>query len=431
MTLRPYQTDLVDRCARAYLAHRAVVMQMATGGGKTRCAATIIQRALARGRRVVFAAHLDAIIGDTIRRLADDGITAGAVQAGRAADPTAPVQVCSLQTLHSRGEAPPADLVILDECHRAVAPTVTAILQRYPKAKLLGLTATPERGDGQPLGDVFSHMECGPSVRELQALGVLVPCQVYAPKKYVAEGIASEPIDAIRKHASGRQTVVFCASVEASRLLAEQAAADGLAAAHVSGEEDMQQRRETLAAFAEKRVQVLTNCMVLTEGWDAPCAEVCILARGCTADSTYLQMVGRVLRSSPGKTYATLVDLKGAIHRHGMPDEPREYSLTRGIHTTRGKRLALRSCPMCGRTFETASECVCGHVFPKKPPPKVRATEVELVAAADPRKVWRRFEELRRIARERQYKPTWVGIQFKTEFGFWPRWSAVEKGRYG
>ena len=172
MILRPDQRELVERVRAEYRSGaRSVLMQGATGFGKTTTAADIIARAVARGRRVVFAAHLDALIDDTGDRLTRAGIEHGIIQADRPTNPTAPVQVCSLATLHRRCESPPADLVIVDECHRSMASSVRTVLESYPLARLLGLTATPERGDGAPLGDVFERLVCGPSVAELTTRG--------------------------------------------------------------------------------------------------------------------------------------------------------------------------------------------------------------------------------------------------------------------
>lgn len=156
--LRPYQVDLIARVQAAYReGAQAVCAQSATGSGKTHCAAAgIIAPSLARGRRVLFLADLEEILFDTVGRLRALGLPAAAITRGRAEDPTAPVQVASQQTLTSwlaRGvELPPADRVILDECHGSSATTTRALLAalRGRGARLLGLTATPARGDGQP-----------------------------------------------------------------------------------------------------------------------------------------------------------------------------------------------------------------------------------------------------------------------------------------
>jgi superfamily II DNA or RNA helicase len=128
LSLRPYQRDLADRVRTEYRAGaRSVLMQLGTGGGKTTTAASFIASSVALRRRVVFAAHLDALIDDTSDRLRRAGIEHGIVQADRPMNPTASVQVCSLATLHRRGERPYADFLIVDEAHRAAAPSIRGV----------------------------------------------------------------------------------------------------------------------------------------------------------------------------------------------------------------------------------------------------------------------------------------------------------------
>jgi superfamily II DNA or RNA helicase len=229
--LRPYQIDAIASVQQCYReGARAVLLQMPTGSGKTASAAMgIIAPSVARGRRVIFLADLEEIILDTTERLRRDGLHAAPILDGRAADPTAPVQVASQQTLVSwqrRGiELPPADRVILDECHGAPAATVRGLLghlrDRNGGALLLGLTATPARGDGLPL-DEFDRIVCGPQPRELVALGALVPCEVLSPGTMLDRVIAMDPVEAVLTLGAGRRCVVFAPhGAEARRIAAD------------------------------------------------------------------------------------------------------------------------------------------------------------------------------------------------------------------
>jgi hypothetical protein len=231
--LRPYQIDAIASVQQCYReGARAVLLQMPTGSGKTASAAMgIIAPSVARGRRVIFLADLEEIILDTTERLRRDGLHAAPILDGRAADPTAPVQVASQQTLVSwqrRGlELPPADRVILDECHGAPAATVRGLLGhlRDRGALLLGLTATPARGDGLPL-DEFDRIVCGPQPRDLVALGALVPCEVLSPGTMLDRGIAMDPVEAVLTLGAGRRCVVFAPhGAEARRIAADLTAA--------------------------------------------------------------------------------------------------------------------------------------------------------------------------------------------------------------
>lgn len=359
MRLRDYQIDIVGRCSAAFRSKgRTGVMQLGTGGGKTATASEIIRRTVERGNRALFGAHLDTLVGDTFARLVAAGVHAGYVQAGRPSDPTAPTQVASLQTMTARGERPPADLVIVDECHRAASPTIRAILESYPEAWILGLTATPQRGDGQPL-DVFEWMECGPSVRELTRQGHLVPCDVLAPAE-PTEALVSEPVDAYLRHVPGQRALVFAASVDHAEWIAYGMNARGVPAAVVTGETPRADRERARVEFAAGRIKVLASVNVFIEGWDCPETEAIILAREFGVVGGFLQAIGRGLRPTAGKTRCTVIDLRGAVNLHGLPDEDRVWSLAGKPRRTE-RLAALRRCLECAAIFRPASECPrCG-----------------------------------------------------------------------
>lgn len=259
-----------------------------------------------------------------------------------------------------------ANGVLVHNCHHAVAETYAPILAALPTARVLGLTATPQRGDGKPLGDLFDDLVIGAQYSELLKAGHLVPCRVLRPEEHLGSDFARDPVEAWLEHAGTRQGFVFARSVEASRDIAKRLTAAGVPAANVDGGLTQRTREGRLEAFRRGEIRVLTNVHVLTEGVDIPQAEVCMLARSPNAAGTYLQMVGRVLRPAPGKTTAMLIDLPGASHVHGIPTADREYSLTgRSIKTT-GE--SLRVCPECGNTQPSAlRECEsCGFRWPRK-----------------------------------------------------------------
>jgi superfamily II DNA or RNA helicase len=158
-----------------------------TASGKTVIAAEFIRGYFEAGQRVMVLAHRREIIAQTARWLTDCGLQPGVIQAGFADDPTAALQVASVQTLHARAirsirlALPAADLLVADECHHAPARTWRAIIDAYPDAVVLGLTATPCRGDGRGLGSIFEALIEAPQVAELIDGGYLVPTVVYAP----------------------------------------------------------------------------------------------------------------------------------------------------------------------------------------------------------------------------------------------------------
>ena len=364
LSLRPYQSSLVEQVSEAFRSGaRSAVMQLGTGGGKTATASAILARTVARGRRAVFLAHLDSLLDDTRERLSTAGLRAGYVQAGRPVDPDAPIQVCSMQTLHSRGVRPPADLVIVDECHRAMGASIRGILDAYPKAWLLGLTATPQRGDAKPLGDVFERLICGPSNRWLTDAGFLVPVDVLAPASFSEKALVDEPVAAYAKHAAGSRAIVFAANVAHAEKLTAEFNAEGFAARCVTGETSREERRAVREAVTTGEVLVLVGVSVFIEGFDLPAIETVVLARGFTVTGAFLQSIGRGLRPCPatGKARCTVIDLRGCVHIHGLPDEDRVWSLT-GKAVRRAETVtALRRCAGCLAIFRPAKRCPrCG-----------------------------------------------------------------------
>ena len=418
--LRPYQQRAIADVRAAYRRTRRVLLVAPTGFGKTATASALIQWAVAKGRRVVFAVHRREIVRDTLRRLEGAGVPCGLVMAGeRPSD--APVQVCSVQTLVARAAAPPADLLVWDEAHHCAADTYREIAAQYPRAWHLGLTATPERADGVGLRDAFDELVVGATVRELQEQGYLAECDVIAPLVR-QKGLAMEPAAAWEKYAQGRPTVVFHATVHESLRFAREL---GSACAHIDGSMGRAHRDAQLDSFQRGRVQVLSNVYVLTEGWDAPRAKVCILARGCGSPGTYLQMVGRVLRRA-GDERALVVDLTGVVRDHGLPDKDWDFSLDGIGRKEKSDRESISQCLVCGFVTRSASRGTacrqCGTAWPPPQPTLIQRADLHAVSDVVPR--WKRDEDLAwwtRLAEDCGYKPGWASVRFKEKYGFWPR----------
>lgn len=382
MTLRDYQRDAVEKVRAAYRdGARSVVLQIGTGAGKTHTAAGgMIAPAALRGRRVVFLAHLDALITDTHARLTGAGIHAGFIQAGRPSDPTSPVQVASIATLHSRGERPPADLLVIDECHHAQSASVREILAAYPTAWLLGITATVQRGDGRALGDVFERLVCGPTNAWLTANGFLVPCDVLAPVSFSEDALADDPVDAYKKHARGTRAIVFAGSVAQAKELAERFTTAGHPAEYILGETDRDTRERLRDEVRAGTTRILVGVGVFVEGFDLPAIETVILARGFTVTGGFLQAIGRGLRPCPetGKTRCTVIDLRGSVHLHGLPDDDRVWSLDGTAVRRADVRTALRRCGECLAVFRPARTCPrCGAKAVSAPRVKKVLTRAE------------------------------------------------------
>lgn len=354
--LRDYQQRAISDLRAVYArGRRAPCLVIPTGGGKTIIAAEIIRSAIARGRRVLFLAHRTELLEQSVLKLDAAGVSdVRMIQAARdLGRPDAPVTVASVPTMARRSTEIPADLVVFDEAHHVVAKTWKQIADRYRHAAILGLTATPQRSDGSPLGDVFDALVVGATVRELTELGHLAPCRVWAPPNALESGeLAVSPIDAYLEHGEGQRAVVFCATVEHAQEIASSMVARGVATEVVHGGLAAASRSDVLKRFRAGVVRAVCNVHVLTEGWDDPACSVCILARKPQHAGTYLQMVGRVLRPADGKQQAKLLDLGGVSLIHGTPDMDRSYSLD-GKAISGAEREAIRQCPSCGAVFRS------------------------------------------------------------------------------
>lgn len=367
VSLRAYQQRGIAELRAAFARGRKAPCYVSpTGSGKTRVAAEIMRLLVGRGKRALFLARRVELLDQCARSLQEIGLPARVIQAERnGAD--SPIVVASVPTLVSDGWAdrlPEANLVIWDECHGIKARTSLELKQRYPHAYHLGLTATPARGDGSPLGDAFDEIVVGVTVAELVALGHLVPARVFAPATILdPRTLALEPVEAFERHCAGRQTIVFAASVEHARTIAVSFTTRGVRAEYVSGES--RDRSDVIARYAAGETQVLVNVSILVEGWDDPPTSAAIFARRFTHAGSYLQACGRTLRPAPSKSDAVIVDLCGSALVHGTPDAERTFSLDgKAIRTN--DREPLRQCSTCGGvTAGGRPACpYCGAAFP-------------------------------------------------------------------
>lgn len=370
-----FQSDLIDRTSAEYAkGAECVCMQAPTGGGKTAMAITIIKRSRVRraSTRVIFAAHLFAILDSTVTRARSEGMHVGVIQSGEPADATAPLQIASLGTLWSmmsRGvPLPPCDLFILDEAHRARARTIDAIARALmaanPRCRLLWLTATPARGDNQGLGrssgGLCDALVCGPSPRDLQQRGVLVPFRVICPSHRRESGIEMDPVEAYHTYMPGRRAIVFARDQAHARDVAGRFGPD--ARLVLGGEGDLDQRRASIDAVRDSPSGVLVTVRALAEGLDVPGIDGVITTHKLeTSVAGYLQQPGRGARASAGKSDCVFVDLTGATYVWGLPDIDRVWSLNGEACAAGGRAAGLCTCEKCHAVFEPDDVCpVCG-----------------------------------------------------------------------
>jgi DNA repair protein RadD len=471
IVLHQFQRTAVEQIEGELAAGSAKVLVVApTGAGKTVIASDLIKRVVAKHKRVLFFAHRREIIQQTSRRLHRNGVSHGIIMAGADGGlrPQAPVQVASIDTLRARAlnrdviPLPLADIIFIDEAHHARALTYGRLIDAYPKAAVIGLTATPCRGDGRGLGNIFTKLiEC-PQVDEMIGFGVLVRSRVYAPVDpdltgvrtqngdYVINQLASrmntdELVGDIVTHwlryGERRRTVVFAVDVAHSVHIRNEMSCAGVRAEHLDANTPISEREAILARLASGETELVTNCMILTEGWDMPEVGCCILARPTKQMGLYRQMIGRVLRAAERKQDAIILDHSGACYRHGLPEDHVEWTLLvdrRAINPAHEKRkvraeFRLSECPACNALMALPPCGHCGWL------PKPRARDVEVVDGElglvtggrtqapfyDTATCVRWHGMLAFIARDRGYKSGWTAHKYREKFGSYPPWGAV------
>lgn len=440
MELRDYQRAAVE----AILTVRAErpILVAPTGSGKTVMAVAIAERV---GGRVLWLAHRRELIDQAARHLVDVGAMVGILKAGVPAAPLAPVQVASVQTLVRR-DMPPADLVVVDEAHHVGAESYRTILSAYPEAMLLGLTATPFRLDGRGLGDAFDRIIVAATTAELCEQGVLHAPRVWASSAPDLRGVhvvagdynvgalakrvnnstlTGDIVQTWQRRAAGRRTVAFAVDVAHSQAIVAAFQAAGVPAEHLDGRTPADDRTAILARLASGETQVVSNCMVLTEGWDLPALECAIVARPTASLNLHLQMIGRVMRACHGKDGAIVLDHAGNHHVHGLVTRRLEYSLDGSTRVGSSEPLGLRRCPQCGLMFALHEDACpeCGWV-----PEVRRAGEIGVAAGGElvefddsnfeyRRQVWQLLEAEREAA---GFREGWSRYRYIERFGVEP-----------
>ena len=407
ITLRPYQADIIERTRAALTQHKCVLITSPTGSGKTALATLMLGNAAKKGRRSFFICHRVELIEQTAAAFEKSGISFGLIAAGMRPDPYQQVQICSVDTLKNRASnIQPPDFCVWDECHRVAAAGWSKLHGLYDKAYHIGLTATPERLDGQGLGKWFTYMVTGPTVKRLIEEGYLCDYKVYGVKKtpdfsgikqkmgdydiQAATALVDTPVitgDAISHYqrlCNGKRAVVFCLGVPHSRHVVEQFKSMGIPAEHVDGTTPREQRRETVNRFRKGETLVLCNVQIVHEGFDLADIEVVIMLRPTASLGLYLQMVGRALRPMKGKPYAIILDHVGntKAERHGLPCEEREWSLDAKKRKKKGedKSPGIRQCPQCFHVHYFAPACPsCGFVYEIKNQRDIEVIDGELV----------------------------------------------------
>jgi len=408
--LRPYQLEAIEAVRQEIRqGARKVLLIAPTGSGKTVMFCDVIQRAAAKGSRCVVIAHRRELVAQASQKLNAFGVQHGIVQAGFPTAPHRPVQVASIQTLRARpGILQRVDIAVVDEAHHIVGSTYQDALARWPGALVLGVTATPWRLDGKGLGDVFPAHVVARTPRQLRDEGFLVQVGGWEYEGIDTEGarvqrgdfvagdlrasaisrrVVGDVVSEWLTHAAGVRTVLFALDIEHSQVMTAAFRAAGVAAEHVDGEMPTAELDAVLRRLRNGETRVVCNCNVLTEGFDCPELECCILARPTLSTALYLQMVGRVLRPSPDKFAARIHDHAGCLAAHGHPYAERDYSPLLSANRKRGEKAKQttieRRCPSCKSVLARYPCDSCGYA----PDPKELQRQYEFEEARARKKI--------------------------------------------
>ena len=389
--LRDYQASIAEAVRGAYRHRYAAPLIVApTGSGKTVIFAYIAHHAALRGKRVLILAHRIELVDQISEALSAAGQSHGIIAAGYPYRAAHECYVASLQTYVRRLHIFAPDLIIIDEAHHALGRnTYGKIIAAYPAARRLGVTATPVRLSGEGLSGMFDTMVIGPTVQELIDRGYLSPPRVFAPPGIDTAGLHSRGGDYLTgeltarsdrpsitgdafshylKHAEGKAALAFCCSVEHAEHVAALFRSGSVSALALHGGTDRGLRREAVADFRAGLIQVLTSCELFQEGFDVPQVECGIMLRPTQSLGLWLQQCGRILRPSPGKTSAIILDHAGNALKLGLPTEKQAWSLTATRETAvKGPRpRSVKVCPHCfAASYAGPAACPnCGQAYP-------------------------------------------------------------------
>lgn len=344
MELRPYQQEAKDAIFEQWdNGVKKTLLVLPTGCGKTVVFAKVTEDCVRQGNRVLILAHRGELLDQAADKLMK---TTGLGCALEKAENTClgswfRVVVGSVQSLmrQKRLDQFPEDFfdtIIIDEAHHCISDSYQKVLQHFPDAQILGVTATPDRGDMQNLGQFFESLAYEYTLPKAIKEGYLTPIKALTiPLKIdmssvsiqagdfkvgdigtaldpYLEGIAEE----MKKYCSDKKTVVFLPLVKTSQKFRDLLNEHGFQAAEVNG--TSQDRAEILADFEDGKYNVLCNSMLLTEGWDCPSVDCIVVLRPTKVRSLYCQMVGRGTRLFPGKDHLLLLDFLWHTERHEL-----------------------------------------------------------------------------------------------------------------
>lgn len=460
MELRYYQQDSITLAKNSLSqGNKRVIIDLATGGGKSLVCEAIIQGALSKCKRVMFLVNRVQLADQMSDHLNRAKISHGIIQGSNTRSTYSDCVIASIDTIHARGY-PDVDLIIGDEIHGAAgSKKYLKLIEHYKDIPIIGVTATSfVKGLGKQysFGRLFEDVVRAITIPELIEQGFLVDVDIYAPcdpdlkgVKIVAGDYQEEQLAAAmdkpqlvgdiiktwNKLARGKQTIVFAVDIAHSMHIVEQFNKNGVSAEHIDYKMDYEEKKSIVKRFKNREFTVLSNCSLLAEGFDAPATEVMILARPTRNLKRYMQMAGRVLWIFEGKESAIILDHSGSTKQLGYPTEHREVFLCDGKPKTSSgsdnkekKEFELSKCSQCDFLRKKSGKCpICGHLPIRQSEVETIDGELKIMTKKEKAKNFSIFDKQRwwssflYIADKKGKSRSYALAQYKNKFGVWPR----------
>lgn len=431
LQLRYYQQEAIKKIYESWQrGNRNVCAQLVTGAGKTVIFSSIVNGFQEKQKNCAVIAHRNELVSQASCTLALWGIphkiigsnsTVGQItrkhreKFGKSyVNPSATTAVVGVDTLIARDDslkdwAKQIHLWVIDEAHHLTKNNKWGkAVELFTNAYGLGVTATPNRADGQGLSrETDGYMDdivTGPSMRELIERGFLSDYEIVCPKSDLnvddsplskngdwsnqtlrkaakKSKIVGDVVKNYMLYALGRRAIVFATDVETADEISQDFNAHNIKAVSLNGKSQSAFREQSIEAFKDDKIKVIVNVDLFDEGFDVPGCDVCIMARPTASLGKYLQSVGRVLRPVPGKT-ALIIDHVSNVIRHGLPDMHREWNLNRRQKKAKLDKdpdeIELTVCKDCLKPYEKF-RTVCPYCGFEKPLPEPRSRTIEMV----------------------------------------------------
>lgn len=405
MKLRWYQQELRDRLYASLQSNQEVMVQLATGGGKSVLFSDIAREFRSRRSRILFVAHRVELLNQGAFNFWRSGISTAETSFIRPKlpfNPACPLQIASIDSIRNQKKLPAIDLLIADEAHHCASKSYKMLFDSYPGVPKIGFSATPVRQDGKGLGDIFQDLVAGPEMKTLIQEGYLSNYEVWDGSNAVElKGVKKQGGDfsvsqlsermsdaqlvgdlvktwktRVYDRVGIRRTVVFSVDRHHSQLIAQGYNEAGIPALVIHGEQGAREREAVLRQFLLGNAPILVNTGIIGEGFDLstyaqflglPDCDIGVvqMARPTCSLALYLQQVGRALRPAEGKEFAIILDHAGNSDRLGEPDEPREWTLQEGVKKKRRAvelKVGEKACPECGLAVGLRVRlCKCGY----------------------------------------------------------------------